>query len=357
MASLFSRLTNRKIAYKQEVDQKIQPKIDRTINGIPKDIDAFARRMIFSDGKKILEGNYQAFDDIDTNLLQEEIEVFRRMDLKTVSQDDLEASLRNIISENLVPTYHLHAGVNIYRARAKTVQAFGLEDVFVSSDEVWYAKPKYLKKMGRLNNIGQPLLYASFDALTPIHEIRNKEDEQFALMKYKIKDNQILNLAMIAVEDHKSIAKNMTMKFRWTSKAEQNWKTINDFLRAEFTKQVASGEEYRYRSTIEITRHFDFPGCDGFIYPSIERQDGYNVAIKPESVDRALDFAGLAYWENIHYDKKNVNRDDFRCWQKWSDTIQNGEIIYAPIGPCKIEFPRLSLDTSTIYYKRKDGAR
>ncbi len=341
MASLFSRLTNKKAKENSKDERSDQAKPN------------FVNRENLLESIQMLEGSYKAFDEIDTQVLKNNIKIFRETNLRTINQSDLMQLLYSIISENLVQTFYVSDKTPLYRARSKTFQYQNYEDVFTTFDDIWYPKPKYIKNLGRLNDVGQPMLYTSFDALTPIHEIRSEKDEQFALIKYKVKPGQQLKLAMIAIEDSEDLAKRIKIKFNWTNKGKENWKIINEFIKGEFTKKVVHGEEYNYRSTILITHIFDSPDCDGFVYPSIERGREYNVAIKPDSVDRKIDFEGLGYWKNMNYNKVQLNRDDFHCWQKWSKTILKNKIIYEPIGTCKIKFLGLKIDDSVTYFNSK----
>jgi hypothetical protein len=109
-------------------------------------------------------------------------------------------------------------------------------------------------------------------------------------MKYKIRAGQQLKVSCIATERKSLSGKRGNFQFELSKNAKENWRIINNFLFEEFTKRVPEGKEYMYRSTNELLRSFNMPDCDGFVYPSMERGKGYNLAIKPEAADRAIEF-------------------------------------------------------------------
>lgn len=246
-----------------------------------------------------------------------------------------------ILSQNLVSKFLLDEGKEFYRARNKFYTLNGAEDLYRNFSELWYPDAKYLNKLGRLNRVGQQVMYASLDALTPIHEIRSANDSQFALMKYKIKNGQQLKLATIAFYSHDVLAKSLGKNVNWTKKGLENWKIINNFLCSEFTRKVTDGQEYVYKSTNVLLKFADLPDSDGFLYPSIERSGGYNIAIKPRAADEKVDFIGLAYFKNNYYDKQQLVRNDFMCYRKWSNCIDKGKIVYSPVSKCPISFLNL----------------
>lgn len=281
------------------------------------------------------------FDDLESNVLLARIKDFRALDIQNVSQQELSALLDDIVQGNIIPRTDILAGANIYRARVWHYDGKDQSVFYKNASEIWYPKPKFLKKLGRVNNIGQPMLYTSFDALTPIHEIRSQEDTQFALIKYVVKLNQSLKLAEIATKTFPELMNQIPKEGIWKKNGMRNWRIIHNFLEEEFKRRVPEGEEYKYRTTIEIAKKYDYPNCDGFIYPSIEGGVSHNIAIKPQAADRSLDFAGLGYLINKSYDRstRRIRARDFGTWQRWATFIDNGKIIYAPDGPCRIHFP------------------
>lgn len=332
--SLFSRLTNTK-----------QKKIEE--NPIER---AIKKKASASSPSSIISGTLsdagieemKSYNDFDTEEILRGIDEFDRIDLETVEREDLKQLLMKIIPYNFVTSIVLREGAELFRARSWVMVDGDRSPVYETFDDIWYPKPKYLKKLGRFNDVGQPILYVSMDAMTPIFEIRNSVDEQFAMIRYKLKPGQVLNLTTIATELDKFTEIGLQRLYNWTEKGLKNWRIINGFIASLFKKKIPLGEEYKYKATVELLNILDFSECDGYIYPSVERGNGgYNIAIKPASADRALDFDGIAYVFNDNYrgDRNRVNDGDFSIWQRWAKEISGGRIIYEPIGPCKLNFP------------------
>lgn len=355
-SNIFSRLTNKKnppsLQEKKKGNGKtVQTFSLNTVKGAPSKIRSTDTYSIRND---ITKDQFTYLANLDTKSLLSSIENFKKINLETASDDDIKNAINNIIHFNYYSFQTISENVNLYRARNKTFKLGTATDYFKSASEIWYPDPKYLTKPGRLNNAGQPMMYACFEAATPIYEIRSENDTQFALMKYKIKPGQQLTLSIIACD---SITHNLAKINRnktLPDKGKLNWKIINNFLTEEFTKKVPHGKEYMYRSTNALLFSFDFPGCDGFIYPSIEASGrGYNLAIKPAAADRAVEFSGLAYWFNESYDKDThlINYGDFYVHQRWSKSIQKDKIVYEPDSYCEIEFEGLpSIDRGHTVY-------
>lgn len=354
-SNIFSKLTNAKSISESKIAN--EPKIEsfNLIKFTPNEIIAEA---VFLNGSSVIRDQFKILEQLNPKDIIKSINDFKNLELRTVNDYELNKALDNITKFNYVSTIVLSDDTTFYRARNKTFARNRVYDYFRSASEIWYPKPEHLTKLGRLNDIRQPIMYASFDALTPIHEIRSENDTQFALMKYKMKKEQKLRMTFIAVENPKSVLKRIEKTYSLPKKGKENWRLINEFLTQEFTKKVPFGCEYMYRSTNALLQSFDAPDCDGFIYPSIERGKGENLAIKPLSANRAVEFIGLAYWFNKSYDRKKINYADFYCHQTWYRYIRKDKIIYEPIGPCQIVFKglgRISLtDASYDLYDVED---
>jgi hypothetical protein len=119
----------------------------------------------------LLKQQFSVLKNIDTKQLLNNINRFKNLDLEKASDDELATMLGNIITYNSVSTLEITEDTYIYRARNHTFQFEGAYDYFRKKGDIWYPQPKFLTKLGRLNKVGQSIMYASFDAITPIHEI------------------------------------------------------------------------------------------------------------------------------------------------------------------------------------------
>lgn len=127
-------------------------------------------------------------------------------------------------------------------------------------------------------------MYTSTEQITPIYECDIKENDCYALIQYTVKPEQKLIGYTIGVESEVQGLNETGMI---------NNKIIGDFILSEFTKPVGQGTEYLYKISNVIAKNFmDMPFCDAYVYPSVANyKKGWNVAIKPESAVKKIDFS------------------------------------------------------------------
>jgi len=300
-----------------------------------------------------IEGKFKPFDEINTSILLKRIEEFENTDLSALPDSELMQLLSSIVSQVFIDPSTLQAGSEFYRTRRCDFRGKGsfsqpdsdLNLYYKTESEVWCAPPSVIQR-GRLNQKGQQIFYACFDALAPIHEIRCEENDSYALMKYAIAPGMSLKMATIACSKAKGIF--LPLDFVWTNKGIENWTIINRFIESVFYKKADDTEHYRV--TIALSRMFDFPGSEGFIYPSVMRDDSFNVAIKPASLPK-IKFRGLTYCVFERLDPERIGSEYFlRMFRLWSDKIDNGTILYHPISNCEIRFAGLGKPGQEIRY-------
>ncbi|WP_203641578.1 hypothetical protein [Levilactobacillus andaensis] len=71
----------------------------------------------------------------------------------------------------------------------------------------------------------------------------------------------------------------------------------NDFLRVEFTRDVAPGLEHLYRVSNQIVKDdFDLPEemSKAWTYPAIQNKVNYNIGMRPAIAHQLLSFCGAA---------------------------------------------------------------
>ena len=164
-SDLFSRLTNTKKDYKgDEKGSKNEFRVDSLEIISPTEIVAEG---VHLNGEKILQGQIKFLERINQKELLNNINLFRKIDLESVTDDKLKSILGNIICFNIFSSLVITEGTSIYRARNHTFKFEKATDYFKSASEVWYPAPEFLTKLGRLNRVSQPIMYASFDAITP----------------------------------------------------------------------------------------------------------------------------------------------------------------------------------------------
>lgn len=211
------------------------------------------------------------------------LEKYRSLDLKRITEKDLLKVL--IDSVPFCPMYTIKAPqkTKLYRIRYRK-----MGQTFNKVEDVWYPKPLFITKRGRLNNIGESILYASADETTPYYELKATTGQSYALIEYEVIKG--LNLKLMPIGLYVQFPENVL-----SEQGEINRKIIDQFLYTEFTKDVGEGTEYLYRISNKIINTFyDMPDYDGYIYPSIAFKQGRNIGIKPFSADRKIKIKSIS---------------------------------------------------------------
>lgn len=248
------------------------------------------------DIKKILENKENLLNSMNLFELNRKIDKWCKINLKTIKESELQRSLLETLS-GLMVNSAVYDSQEFYRVRKIDT----IDQIKFKSD-IWYPPKKYCKKMGRLNLPNESKLYCSLDKATPFIECDIQVGDRVAFITYVIKNDSRLQLTNI-VNDNEPDGLNESGRIAYN--------IIKSFIRNEFTKPVGFGTEYLYRVSNRICIDLmDIPNCDGFIYPSIATfQNTYNVAIKPESADKSLDFKCVEILEvtNINEELNQVN--------------------------------------------------
>ncbi len=243
--------------------------------------------------KKLFKGY---LDKTSIDELLDRIEKFREIDLKTISDKELKKRVKQVISYNLknksygglvVHTTTFKAGTPFYRIRK-----FETTDLNVARNKMQIEKdawePPIVKYRGRLNNIGESLLYTCpFSQETAVKEMKIREGEIFALMTYRAKEN-IEALKIGEWKENKGLTKEQNQKLR----------IINNFLYSEFTKDVGVGTEYLYRVSEIITKDYfnilPLEKQQAWCYPSVQSKQAYNVCFRPKIHREVLELKGVS---------------------------------------------------------------
>ncbi|WP_051227753.1 hypothetical protein [Gillisia sp. JM1] len=273
--------------------------------------------------KKLFKG---FLDKTSIDELYDRIEEFREIDLKTISDKELKKRIKQVISYNLKNKSYGGSIVHITTFKTGTpfyrIRKFDTSDLNVvlnkmkTEKDAW--EPPVVENRGRLNNIGESLLYTCpYSQETAIEEMKIKEGEIFALMTYEAKQD-IEALKIGEWKENKSLSKEQNQKLR----------IINNFLITEFTKDVGIGTEYLYRVSEIITKdYFDFLPIEkqqAWCYPSVKLKKAYNVCFRPNIHKKALGLKGVSLCI-IKRDNSEVRIGAMRAAIDFND---NGELIY-----------------------------
>jgi RES domain-containing protein len=140
--------------------------------------------------------------------------------------------------------------------------------------------------MGRCNAKGSPVLYVSEKLKTPFEELVIQPNEQVYVIMYK--QIKRLNLKIIVSKEFKVTDTNG--KPFYDDDSMLSYQILREFVRSEFLKPVGEGTEYLHRISGSMCRvWFDDKDSDGWLYPSVQSPNDFNIAIKLESARKKLE--------------------------------------------------------------------
>lgn len=169
-------------------------------------------------------------------------------------------------------------------------------------DKLKYPPPCKVKKNGRANYIGQSILYATFNPVTAIKEMKPDENDLVTISTWKqnekdysLKISPIFKITSLDNITHNELSLRFKQDYKTFSKrfskeeAEQIDELLS-FIAECFSKEVEYGNNYDYIMSAYFANKILFEYWDGnidaIIYPSVpERLTSPNIAIKPEIFD------------------------------------------------------------------------
>ncbi|GLB28130.1 hypothetical protein LAD12857_00530 [Lacrimispora amygdalina] len=230
-------------------------------------------------------------NSIDTSHLLELVNNYYRLNQKTTPLKKLYEELEKAIPAHLIAFTEIDKP-EFYRVR-KSIEPFK------EYKEFW-APPKNIATLGRLNKANESMFYISLDPVTPIHEAKILKGECFTLMFYSYKTNKKINALMI---DGIPYYLDEELKKIGLSKiGYNNYRIIYNLIRNEFVKDVGIGNEYLYNFTNLIKDIFDAEkSIEGFIYSSIRNYQHKNCALKPSISQELLECTGCIYGRLIDF--------------------------------------------------------
>ena len=242
-------------------------------------------------------------------------DVKRKIDLlkKTCADqlpDDKCFPLINSIMKNSVGVAVGLKNPAIYRSRKNDDHR-----LFENVSELIYPPEHLVKEKGRLNAVGQSILYAALCELGTINELAIKLEECFTITKFKRKESSKDPIVMpLGFKRGEYIPSEMT-------RAQQ---CVHDFLHSELTKIVSNDDEYNV--TIAIGNHMLISPVKMYeetlpqlalAYPSVEAiknrtTQTYNIAMLPKVFDDHYEmeeaFVYVLTLEDTHYQLNPLNR-------------------------------------------------
>ena len=237
----------------------------------------------------ITESSLSGIDPLE---VMNKISRFRKLNIATMSDKQLQQEiLDTLLDDNtfnyITNTKLLPKGTYFFRVRKLKSSVISEMNINTVQD-LWEPPQIRVVKPGRLNKIGESLLYTSpGDPLTAVKEMRLNAGNWYALIRYTAKRDVKIN---IIGGEYDYVKLGYTNK-----KAIMVHELYNSFLRDEFSRDVVEGTEYFYRISERIAKdYFDLPReiQDAWCYASVIDKQRYNTCFRPTAAHEVLHLDG-----------------------------------------------------------------
>ena len=263
---------------------------------------------------------------------------FRKKNIKNLTDEELHAEIYNVLMINNLFVYITNGGAYpantpFFRVRKLNCSVIG-EMNFTSLSDFWEPPQRYVERSGRLNKVGESLLYTSpSNPNVAISEMHLNENDWYALIKYTALKEIKVNI-IGGKYDYKQLGFT-------NEKAILIHELFNSFLRDEFSREVGEGTEHLYRVSEKIAKDFfDLPRevQDGWCYSSVQDKQQYNVCFRPDAAHELLTLNGAMICKA---EKDNSIRP--RCVALPSKIT--GKVEFYPLGSeqQRIAFPEIEI--------------
>lgn len=212
----------------------------------------------------------------------------RFMEVVQVSHDELAASAALHVEGVRLP-----AGHTLWRVRGLTLPIDGgLFPEMNCEADLWEAPARLVTSRGRLNSIGESVLYTSIgDPVVAVREARVAHGKRLALIRYQTA--VALNLVSIAADATPAGIPDALKSAHIA---------VTSFYRDVFTREFDGSNNLTYVVSNRLAKDWlDLPPdvADGWSFPSIVHGAGLNAAFRPHVAHRVLRMAGVAIGEAV----------------------------------------------------------
>ncbi len=237
---------------------------------------------------KILQQHKALLSGVSIVDLLEKVRSFRRLNVRTLSDQDLQAEIQKVLQVGneamlRIPYSVFPKGTDFFRARraADLILPIGCARI---AEDAWAPPSACVQIAGRLNKIGEPLLYTCVgNVTTPLRELRLREGDCAAMFAFRA--TKEVQATTMGVTD---------LAPGYTSDERAKINIITDFLYNEFTREVGQGTEHLYRPAEMIAKsYFDMPIQDAWVYPSVQSRSSMNAVFRPEAAKSCLSLRGV----------------------------------------------------------------
>lgn len=172
-----------------------------------------------------------------------------------------------------------------------------------------YPPSALVKKYGRANNLGQSILYAAFNYMTALKEMKPKVGDLITVSTWSLLDGANLTVSpvfKITTKDNLS-HNELSLKFSlgYSNSQKQHPKEVAEqldglvqFMAECFAKNVEYGNSHDYFMSAyyadKIFQELDNGSVEAIVYPSVAEKLGFsNIAIRPEVFDKKYILKGV----------------------------------------------------------------
>jgi len=176
----------------------------------------------------------------------------------------------------------------------------------ININHLKYPKEEYVKRYGRANYNFQSRLYATFDPITAINEMKPEIGDLITESTWKLKENCYLKVApifMITTKDnivHNEISLRFKIAFenlmtKYSKNESCQYIELLEFVSECFAKDVEYGNSYDYFLSAffsnKIFNEINNGEVEAIVYPSVQSNLAFsNIVIKPKSFETNYEF-------------------------------------------------------------------
>lgn len=246
--------------------------------------------------------------------IKKRIEQYHNGDITNINGDGL---FLDIFGEHFrfpIESRYFKKGEEFFRARAIPDNDHVAPLKTISKvEDAWEAPNEIIKVPGRLNKVGQSILYCCpHDPFLAIDEARATGNRRVAIIKYR----SIKDISFGSLGDYKNSR----------LPKDEGTELFYSFLESEFARDIQPGDEDQYKLTQSIAdSYFNYPNQDAWYYRSVQSSEKFNLAFLPGKAKSCLELVGVMICD------VSMSQDNKLCILSFVDfDHETGEANYYP---------------------------
>lgn len=293
---------------------------------------------------------------LDKDSVDRAIQKISELDYSIATTEEIKNILKALLTGYRISAPKYGPGVYIYRIR-KCAKPINIK-------EITYP-PADLAGIGRANEKGSSIFYASIGKSVPFFELDAVLGDEFALSVWKTKKDMLLNHVGFSEEAGKALnsLRNLGQVYDFIKNMNtfgDTNVTVYNFLAGCFVQQIGPTETDKYKLTNAITNHFLAGDIfDGIMYPTVRMfGNADNIALRTSFVDHGLSLVSIEYLKITSKDGTRFTTETLDTSTEWDEDgviSWSGRILgFNFKGPSET---KLQFDGSEWVTKDIDGSR